>query len=162
MRNIIKDIICSKVECEPEEEEEGEDSNIKPFYRLETEVESEITRKTAKVVFASGKEETIEYHTFNQEYGIRKYKIMTDYDVGFQMIHFRKTALGFDYQYEQVKEVVMENVETVEVISEVTESFSEEFESEERIDFCSKRKSNAYERNGAETLLKEVNNGNSE
>lgn len=89
------------------DEEEG-----KEWVDVVVHLEEEYTQKTAEVKFVDGTSEEIIYDTYTERDGVREYKYLDDYYV---TPHAFREYYRFSKSYEQEKEVVIENVKSVEV-----------------------------------------------
>lgn len=147
---------------EVEEEVEEDEPETEEYFHLVTDVEKEIPKKTAKVRFTSGREEEITYHKYDQSGERRKYKLVESHEPWFKYTGwtYKETV---HFTYEQVKEISMRNVETIDIIEEESETFEGTLEREKKVGNCSGSKRqylDAHE--DAERIEKEVNDGDSE
>lgn len=120
-------------EEEPEEEEEQEEEE-EPETQTWVELEKELTgtkvRRRAELQFVSGRTETIEYHDYTQHGDQRVYREVVGAEGGLDRTFTSSYYSTLNFNHEEVKEVTMSNIETVEV----TEMGEEEFTGEIVVD----------------------------
>jgi len=141
--------------------EESEDSGpeTEKVFHFKKETTEEMTKKTARVRFTSGREEEITHHKYDQNGERRTYYVIINYKPRL-MSTYSSYRPKMSYSYEEVKEVSMRNVETVEIIEEKTETFTGTLDKEYVAEECySKKKKYLRDHEDTEVIEREVDDG---
>jgi len=119
-------------ESEKEESEEQEDGP-RPNQMVDFRIHIEQTRPEyrVKITYADGSTEKVTFDDYEESNGVRTYKRITDWE-GTRTYKSHNTPerhmYGLNYQYEQVKEIVVENVRSFEILRELEETYTGTYE----------------------------------